>query len=150
MSQSELFPVPSEWAERALMTAADYDAAVREVEVDPDGYWRKLAGRLDWIKPPTRIKDVSFHQADFHIRWFWDGVLNVSAECVDRHLPKRANDAAYIWEGDDPSESRTVTYGELYADVCRMANVLKAHGVKKGDRVTIYMPMIVETPVGAV
>ena len=127
MSQSELFPVPSEWAERALMTAADYDAAVREVEVDPDGYWRKLAGRLDWIKPPTCIKDVSFHQADFHIRWFWDGVLNVCAECLDRHLPKRVNDAAYIWEGDDPSESRTITYGELYADVCRMANVLKAH-----------------------
>ena len=136
MSQSELFPVPSEWAKRALVNAADYDAAVARVEADPDGYWRELAGRLDWIKPPTGIKDVSFHKADFHIRWFWDGVLNVSANCLDRHLPKRANDVAYIWEGDDPSESRTVTYGELYADVCRMANVLKAHGVRKGDRVT--------------
>ena len=146
MSQSELFPVPPEWSERALMTAADYDAAVARVDSDPDGYWRDLAGRLEWIKPPSGIKDVSFRKADFHIRWFWDGVLNVSANCLDRHLPKRVNDAAYIWEGDDPSESRTVTYGELYSDVCRMANVLKAHGVKKGDRVTIYMPMIPETP----
>ena len=146
MSQSELFPVPPEWSERALMTEADYDAAVARVDSDPDGYWRDLAGRLEWIKPPSGIKDVSFRKADFHIRWFWDGVLNVSANCLDRHLPKRVNDAAYIWEGDDPSESRTVTYGELYSDVCRMANVLKAHGVKKGDRVTIYMPMIPETP----
>ena len=146
MSQSEVFPVPPEWAKRALMTAADYDASVKQVETDPDAYWAALAGRLDWIKPPSKIKDVSFHKADFRIRWFWDGVLNVSAECLDRHLPKRVNDVAYIWEGDEPTESRTVTYGELYAEVCRMANVLKAHGVQKGDRVTIYMPMIVETP----
>ena len=146
MSQSEVFPVPKEWAERALMSAAGYDAAVAQVEADPEGYWRTLADRLDWIRPPSQIKDVSFHKDDFHIRWFWDGVLNVSAECLDRHLPKRVNDVAIIWEGDEPSESRTVTYGELYAEVCRMANVLKAHGVRKGDRVTIYMPMIPETP----
>jgi acetyl-CoA synthetase len=146
VSQSDVFPVPPEWAERALMTAADYDAAVRRVEADPDGWWRSLADRLDWMTPPTGIKDVSFHKDDFHIRWFWDGVLNVSANCLDRHLPKRANDVAIVWEGDEPSEHRTVTYGELYAEVCRMANVLKAQGVRKGDRVTIYMPMIPETP----
>ena len=146
MSQSEVFPVPSDWAERALMTAADYEAAVRQVETDPDAYWRSMAERLDWMTPPTGIKDVSFHKADFHIRWFWDGVLNVSANCLDRHLPKRSGDVAIIWEGDEPGETRTVTYGELYAEVCRMANVLKAQGVQKGDRVTIYMPMVPETP----
>ena len=147
MSQSEVFPVPPEWARRALMSAADYEAAVEKVEADPEGYWRGIAERLEWIKPPSKIKDVSFDKDDFHIRWFWDGVLNVSANCLDRHLPKRVNDVAYVWEGDEPTESRTVTYGELYGEVCRMANVLKAHGVAKGDRVTIYMPMILETPV---
>jgi acetyl-CoA synthetase len=143
----EVFPVPQEWAARALVKAADYEAAVRKVEADPDGYWRSLAARLDWIQPPTKIKDVSFHEADFGIRWFWDGVLNVSANCLDRHLPARKDEVAIVWEGDEPDESRKITYGELHAEVCRMANVLKARGVRKGHRVTIYMPMVPETPV---
>jgi acetyl-CoA synthetase len=126
------------------MDAAGYEAAVRRVEEDPDGYWADMGARLAWMRPFTRVKDVSFHREDFHIRWFEDGVLNASVSCLDRHLPARANDVAIIWEGDDPSQSRRITYGEAHAEVCRMANVLKAHGVAKGDRVTIYLPMIPE------
>ncbi len=144
MSESQVFPVPAEWAERAHMDAAGYDAAVARVEADPEGFWRDVAGRLDWIKAPTQIKDVSFAKDDFHIRWYADGVLNVSANCLDRHLPHRADDVAIIWEGDDPADSRKITYREAHEEVCRMANVLKGLGVKKGDRVTIYMPMIPE------
>jgi len=126
------------------MDAAGYEAAWKRVEADPDGFWSDVAKRLDWIKPFTQVKDVSFDAKDFHIRWFADGVLNVSANCLDRHLPTRANDVAIIWEGDDPANSRKITYAEAHAETCRMANVLKKHGVKKGDRVTIYMPMIPE------
>ncbi len=144
MSDGQVFPVPEAWAKRAHMNAAAYDAAVARVEQDPEGYWRDVASRLDWIKPFTEVKDVSYRREDFRIRWFADGVLNVSANCLDRHLPSRANDIAIIWEGDDPKDSRKITYAEAHAEVCRMANVLKARGVKKGDRVTIYLPMIPE------
>ena len=144
MSEEQLFPVPAEWAARTRMDAAGYEAAVARVETDPEGFWREVAARLDWITPPGQIKDVSFNREDFRIRWFADGVLNVSANCLDRHLPHRADDVALIWEGDDPADSRKVTYGEAHDQVCRMANVLKGLGVKKGDRVTIYLPMIVE------
>ncbi len=144
MSEGQVFPVPAAWAERAHMDAAAYDAALARVETDPQGFWSHVAKRLDWIKPFSVAKDVSFDQQDFHIRWYADGVLNVSANCLDRHLPARANDVAIIWEGDDPADSRKITYGEAHAEVCRMANVLKAHGVAKGDRVTIYLPMIPE------
>ncbi len=144
MSQ-DLIPVPQAWADRALMTAARYDEALERLRTEPDAFWMSLADRLEWISKPTKVKDVSFHKADFHIRWFWDGALNVSANCLDRHLPERADDVAIIWEGDEPDEARRITYGELHAEVCRMANVLKANGVRKGDRVTIYMPMIPET-----
>jgi acetyl-CoA synthetase len=142
VSDGEVFPVPESWAKRAHMDAAGYEAAVREVETDPDGYWRKIGGRLDWIKPFTQVKDVSFNRDDFHIRWFADGMLNVSVNCLDRHLPERADEIAIIWESDDPAVMDHVTYSQLLAEVCRMANVLKAKGVKKGDRVTIYLPMI--------
>jgi len=144
VSEEQLFPVPAEWAARTRMDAAGYKAAVARVETDPEGFWREVAARLDWITPPGQIKDVSFNREDFRIRWFADGVLNVSANCLDRHLPHRADDVALIWEGDDPADSRKVTYGEAHDQVCRMANVLKSLGVKKGDRVTIYLPMIVE------
>jgi acetyl-CoA synthetase len=144
VSEEQVFPVPLEWAQRAHMDAAGYDAAWARVQADPDGFWGEVAGRLDWITTPTKIKDVSFNKEDFHIRWFEDGVLNVSANCLDRHLPARANDIAFIWEGDDPSQSKKITYAEAHEEVCRMANVLKAHGVAKGDRVTIYLPMIPE------
>jgi acetyl-CoA synthetase len=144
MSEGEVFPVPEAWARRAHMDAAGYDGAWRQVEADPDGFWRGVAGRLDWIKPFSIVKDVSFAREDFHIGWFADGVLNASVNCLDRHLPKRANDIAFIWEGDDPKDSRSITYAEAHAETCRMANVLKAHGARKGDRITIYMPMIPE------
>jgi acetyl-CoA synthetase len=144
MSEGEVFPVPEAWAARAHMDAAGYDAALARVEADPDDFWRGIAARLDWIKPFTVVKDVSYAKDDFRIRWFADGVLNVSANCLDRHLPHRAGDIAFIWEGDDPKDSRAITYAEAHAETCRMANVLKARGVKKGDRVTIYLPMIPE------
>jgi len=142
VSDGEVFPVPQDWAKRARMDAAGYAAAVREVETDPDGYWRKVAGRLDWITPFTRVKETSFKREDFHIRWFADGALNVSVNCIDRHLPERADQVAIIWESDDPEVYDVLTYAQLHAEVCRMANVLKAKGVRKGDRVTIYLPMI--------
>ena len=144
MSDGQVFPVPEAWANRAHMNAAGYEAAWERVEADPDGFWTDVAKRLDWIKPFTVVKDVSFDAKDFHIRWFADGVLNVSANCLDRHLPARANDVAIIWEGDDPAKSRKISYAEAHAETCRMANVLKKRGVKKGDRVTIYLPMIPE------
>ncbi len=144
MSDGQVFPVPEAWASRAHMNAAGYEAAWKRVEADPDGFWTDVAKRLDWIKPFTVVKDVSFDAKDFHIRWFADGVLNVSANCLDRHLPARANDVAIIWEGDDPAKSRKISYAEAHAETCRMANVLKKRGVKKGDRVTIYLPMIPE------
>jgi len=145
LSQPEVFPVPPEWADRALMNAKRYAEAWTQVEADPEAFWLSIANRLDWITPPAQIKDVSFHREDFHIRWFADGVLNVSVNCLDRHLATRADDVAIIWEGDEPDQSRRITYGEAHAEVCRMANVLKANGVSKGDRVTIYLPMVPET-----
>ena len=144
MSDTDLIPVPPAWAERAHIDKAGYDAACAAAEADPEGYWRGLAGRLGWITAPTMIKDVSFNAEDFRIRWYADGVLNASVECLDRHLPRKADDVAFIWEGDDPADSRQVTYAEAQAETCRMANVLKAHGVGKGDRVTLYLPMIPE------
>ena len=144
MSEEQVFPVPAEWAARAHMDAAGYQAACEAVEHNPDAFWASVASRLDWMTPPTKMKDVSFDKADFHIRWFEDGVLNVSVNCLDRHLAQRGDQVAFIWEGDDPADSKTVTYREAHAEVCRMANVLKDLGVKKGDRVTLYLPMIVE------
>jgi acetyl-CoA synthetase len=141
---SDLFPVPEEWKKRALMTEAQYDAAYAEAKRDPDGFWGKEAARLTWAKPFTKVKNVSWDPDNLHIKWFEDGALNVAANCIDRHLEKRGSQTAIIWEGDDPKESKHITYRQLHEEVCRFANVLKARGVKKGDRVTIYMPMIPE------
>ncbi len=147
MSEGEAFPVPEAWAKKARMTAEGYAAAVARVETDPDAYWMELAGRLDWIRRPTRTKAVSFHREDFHVRWYEDGVLNVSVNCLDRHIPTRGDQKAIIWEPDDGVDGTTLTYRQLLSEVCRMANVLKARGVKKGDRVTIYLPMIPQAAV---
>ena len=138
----EVYPVPADWAAKAHMDRAGYEAARIAAHDTPDAFWAGAAKRLDWIKAPTTIKDVSFHKDDFHIRWFADGVLNVAWNCVDRHLAERADQTAILYEGDDPSVSGAITYAELHREVCRMANVLKALGVVKGDRVTIYLPMI--------
>ena len=142
MTDRDLYPVPADWAERAHMDAAAYEAARVAARETPDSYWAEQARRLDWITPPTIIKDVSFDRDDFRIRWFADGVLNVAWNCVDRHLAERADQTAILFEGDDPSVSGAITYAELHRQVCRMANVLKALGVVKGDRVTLYLPMI--------
>ena len=147
MSEGEIFPVPEAWAKRAHMDAAAYEAAVKRVEDDPEGYWRDLAKRLDWMTFPTQIKDTSFHKHPFHIRWYADGVLNVSVNCLDRHLAERGDQVAIIWESDEGDISDSFTYRRLYEETCRMANVLKAKGVKKGDRVTIYLPMIPQTAI---
>jgi acetyl-CoA synthetase len=147
VSDGQVFPVPDDWAGKAHIDAAGYEAALARVESHAEGYWRDLAGRLDWIKAPTRIKDVSFAKDDFRIHWYADGVLNASVNCLDRHLPHRQDEVALIFEGDEPGHSHTVTYGQLHEQVCRMANVLRDQGVRKGDRVTIYLPMI---PIAAV
>ncbi|MBI1197231.1 MAG: acetate--CoA ligase [Phenylobacterium sp.] len=142
MSDGQVFPVPEEWAAKAHMNAEAYEAAVKAVEADPETYWTKIGQRLDWMTPFTQVKDVSFDKADFHIRWYSDGVLNVSANCLDRHLAERGDQVALIWESDDGESYDALTYRQLHAEVCRWANVLKAKGVQKGDRVTIYLPMI--------
>lgn len=142
--ERDIYPVDPAIAAGAYMDRDAYEAARKAAREAPEAFWAEKARRLDWITPPTRIKDVSFDKADFHIRWFEDGVLNVSANCIDRHLPQRRNETAIVWEGDDPADSRRITYGELHAEVCRMANVMMAYGVKKGDRVTLYLPMIPE------
>jgi len=140
----ELVPVPEAWAKRAHINEESYEAKYRQSIADPEGFWRDELKRISWIKAPSQISDVSWAKDDLHIRWFADGVLNACYNCVDRHLPERKNDTAIIWEGDDPAVDAKITYGELFERVCRFANVLKAVGVKKGDRVTIYMPMIPE------
>ncbi|MBI1392843.1 MAG: acetate--CoA ligase [Alphaproteobacteria bacterium] len=140
----DLFPPSKAFASKANLDATGA-AALREASAsDETAFWRKIGERLDWDKPFTRVKDVSFHKNDFRIRWFEDGRLNACANCVDRHLPKRANDVAIIWEGDAPGEDKAITWRELHGEVSRMANILKARDVKKGDRVVIYMPMIPE------
>ncbi len=140
---NELFPVPDAIAKSALIDAAKYKAMYEKSVKDPAGFWAEHGKRIDWIKPFTKVKNTSF-TGDVAIKWFEDGTLNVSANCLDRHLAKRGDQTAIIWEGDDPNESKHITYREAYEATCRMANVLKKHGVKKGDRVTIYLPMIPE------
>lgn len=144
MTDDKLFPVSAEWAKRAWLDQAKYQEMYRQSVENPEAFWGEQGKRIDWIKPYTKVKDTSYDEAKFGIRWYWDGNLNVSANCIDRHLARRAKQTAIIWEGDDPKQSRHITYQELHDEVCRFANVLKAHGVKKGDRVTIYLPMIPE------
>jgi acetyl-CoA synthetase len=146
MSSTTLFPVPETVARNAWVDAAAYERLYDQSIADPEDFWREQAKRLRWVKPFTKVRDASF-TGDVHIRWFADGVLNASDNCIDRHLPMRADQTAILWEGDSPHEQRHVSYAELHESVCRLANVLKAKGVKKGDRVTIYLPMIPEIAV---
>jgi acetyl-CoA synthetase len=147
MSSARVHPASNEFVARAAIRAEDYDRLYSESVRSPDTFWARVAQRLDWITPPTRIKDVSFRLEDFHIHWFADGELNLSANCLDRHLLARGDKTAILWEGDDPSESRAISYRELHRDVCRLGNALRNLGVRKGDRVTIYLPMIPEAAV---
>jgi acetyl-CoA synthetase len=145
MAEQDLFPVPAEWAKKARVDAAKYAHLYGRAQADSGSFWLEQARRLDWIKRPEIAGDWSFDATTFHINWFSDGKINASANCIDRHLKDRGDTVAIIWEPDEPSEEpRHISYRELHAEVCRFANVLKAQGVQKGDRVTIYMPMIPE------
>ncbi|MFZ5836460.1 MAG: acetate--CoA ligase [Pseudomonadota bacterium] len=144
MSNDQTFPVPAEWAKKAWVDNAKYLAMYEASIKNPEAFWGEQGKRIDWIRPYTKVKDVSFDAKDFRIRWYEDGTLNASVNCIDRHLAKRGDQVAIIWEGDEPTDDKRITYRQLHDEVCRFANVLKSRGVKKGDRVTIYMPMIPE------
>ena len=143
----KVYPVPDSLAGTAHIDASKYEEMYRRSVEDNEGFWREAGARVDWIKPFSEVKDVSFERDDLHIRWYADGSLNVCFNCVDRHLPEKAEQTAIIWEGDDPSRDERISYGQLYERVCVFANALKELGVKKGDRVTIYMPMIPEAAI---
>jgi acetyl-CoA synthetase len=143
---SETFPVKPEIAGKAHLTTEGYRDHYARAAADPDAYWAEQARRIAWIKPPTKIKNTRF-TGDVSIRWFEDGVLNASACCLDAHLATRGDQTAIIWEGDDPGQTRRITYRALHEEVCRFANALKGLGIKKGDRVTIYLPMVIEAAV---
>ncbi|MBY8976496.1 acetate--CoA ligase [Rhodobacteraceae bacterium NNCM2] len=143
MDAIKTYAVPESIAKNAHVDAAGYAAMYEKSVSDPEGFWAEEGKRLDWIKPYTKVKNTTFAHPDVSIKWFEDGTLNVAANCIDRHLATRGDQTAIIWEADDPeTPSRHITYRELHAEVCRMANVLKSHGIGKGDRVVIYMPMI--------
>ena len=147
MSSQSLYKVPSAIAENALVDNDQYKKMYQESIVNPEGFWREHGKRIDWIKPYTKVKQTSFDDHNLSINWFYDGTLNASANCLDRHLEKNGDTVAIIWEGDDASEQRKITYAELHADVCKFANALRSQGVTKGDVVTMYMPMVPEAAV---
>lgn len=144
MSNSPAYPVTDEFASQANLSPEKYQEMYSESVTNPDLFWKKHGKRIDWFKPYSVVKDVSWNQTDLHIRWFSDGELNVCYNCIDRHLEQRGDKVALIWEGDEPENDKKITYKELHNEVCKFANVLKHMGIKKGDRVTIYMPMILE------
>ncbi|QPE17652.1 acetate--CoA ligase [Providencia rettgeri] len=147
MTQITKHPVPAEIAKNALINEQQYNDEYQRSIQDPEGFWGEKGKIVDWIKPYTRVKNTSFDPGHIDIRWFEDGTLNLSANCLDRHLAEKGDQTAIIWEGDDPLSSKNVTYRELHHDVCQFANVLKQQGIRKGDVVAIYMPMVVEAAV---
>ncbi|WP_213993695.1 acetate--CoA ligase [Sodalis sp. dw_96] len=147
MSQPHTYPIPADIAQRALISEEQYRQLYRQSVNDPAAFWGEQGKIIDWITPYTQVKNTSFDPGHIRIRWFEDGTLNVAANCLDRHLAERGDQTAIIWEGDDANESKIITYRQLYQDVCRFANVLKAQGVAKGDVVALYMPMVPEAAV---
>ena len=147
MEQDMIFEPSADLAKSALIDANGYAALYRDSISNPDQFWAEHGKRIDWIKPFSQISDVSYDAKDLHIKWYADGTLNAAANCLDRHLATRGDQTAIIWEGDEPDQHRHITYRELHEEVCKFANVLKANGAKKGDRITIYMPMIPEATV---
>ncbi|MEZ5902636.1 MAG: acetate--CoA ligase [Alphaproteobacteria bacterium] len=141
--KDKIFKPNKDMASQALVNKAQYNDLYAQSISDPENFWKKISKRLTWDKEPTKIKNTSF-EGDVLIKWYEDGILNACYNCVDRHLPQRANDIALIWEGDDPKNSLKISYGTLKSEVCKLANTLKQRGIKKGDRVTIYMPMVPE------
>jgi len=144
MSESNVYSVPADLADSAWCDEAGYFKLYEQSISDPEGFWNEHGKRIHWMKPYSKVKDVSYGPGDVHINWFHDGTTNVCYNCVDRHLATKKDEVAIIWEGDSPSDDKRITYGEVYENVCRLGNALKANGIKKGDRVTIYMPMIPE------
>ena len=147
MSDQSLFPVPDAVRQAAMIDNDGYLAMYQRSIADPEGFWGEQGKRIDWIKPYSKVKDVSFAKDDLHVKWYYDGTLNVSANCLDRHVATRGDQTAIVWEGDDPAEDKKITYRELHREVCKFSNALKGLGAKKGDRITIYMPMIPEAAV---
>ena len=147
MSENRTFPPSAEQAAQANINADGYQTAYAQSLSDNEAFWAEHGKRIDWIKPYTKTSDVSYTKPDVHIKWYEDGTLNASANCLDRHLATKGDQTAILWEGDDPADAKHITYAELHEEVCRFANALKARGVKKGDRVTIYMPMVPEAAV---
>ncbi len=147
MEQDMIFEPSADLAKSALIDANGYAALYQDSIANPDQFWAEHGKRIDWIKPYSQISDVSYDAKDLHIKWYADGTLNAAANCLDRHLATRGDQTAIIWEGDEPDQHRHITYRELHEEVCKFANVLKANGAKKGDRITIYMPMIPEATV---
>jgi len=147
MFDNELFPVPKAFAVGAHADNDKYLEMYKRSTEDPEGFWAEQGKRIDWFTPYTKIKDVSYDPSDVHVKWYYDGTLNVAHNCLDRHLATRGDQTAIIWEGDDPAEDASFTYKELHEMVCKFANGLKSVGAKKGDRITIYMPMIPEAAV---
>ncbi len=148
MSEIKTYPVPEDFAAQANITAAEYAEMYQQSVDDPEGFWSEQAEKyLSWFKPWNSVSDWSFDENDLHIKWFEGGEINVSYNCLDRHLETRGDQVAIIWEGDNPERDRKITYRELHEEVCKFANVLKDQGVKRGDRVSIYMPMIPEAAV---
>ena len=142
--EDKIYAVPSDWTRRAFIDDAKYQAMYEASIRDPEAFWREHGDRIDWFTPYSRVKNATFGPGAVSIRWFEDGTTNAAYNCVDRHLESRGDQVAIIWEGDDPSESKHITYSELHREVCRWANVLRNREVKRGDRVTIYLPMIPE------
>ncbi len=140
----KIYAVPAEWAARAHIDERKYNEMYKRSVENPTEFWGEAGKRLDWIKPYTKVNNTTFEPGKVSIKWYEDGILNVSANCIDRHLKTRADQVAIIWEGDDPTQDEKITYRQLHERVCKFANVMKANGVKKGDRVTIYLPMIPE------
>jgi len=144
MTADKIFPVPENYKNSAHVTKEIYEDLCQQAETDSEKFWDKIGKRVDWIKPYSKIKDVTWSKKNVDINWYYDGKLNVSENCIDRHLKDKADDIAIIWEGDNPDESLKISYKELHKKVCNLSNALKNNGVKKGDRITIYMPMIPE------
>ncbi len=147
MSAPSLYPVPADIAATAHIDQVSYKKMYQESVVNPEGFWREHGQRIDWIKPFTKVKNTSYDDHNLFIKWFYDGTLNASANCLDRHLATKGDTTAIIWEGDDASEQRKITYAELHTQVCQFANALRSQGVRKGDVVTIYLPMVPEATV---
>ncbi len=144
MTDNKIFKVDQKWAKNSLVNAQQYEDSYSKSYDKNEEFWKEQGNRINWITPYTAVKDVSYHQEDFRIKWYYDGELNASVNCIDRHLDSKSDQTAIIWEGDDPSQSKHISYKQLHEEVCKLANGLKSLGAKKGDRITIYMPMIPE------